>query len=110
MKLTQRWIRFASSLKQKRGMVCELCKKKYHKKSEIVCHHIIPMKIIKHDVEMIFDEKNIQILCNECHSAVHGYTGTAKLIAEKQNIGGPMHSGASYVMQTLRKIERKIYG
>jgi 5-methylcytosine-specific restriction endonuclease McrA len=57
-----------SKLVMQRGQVCELCGKPIEKYCKTQIHHIIPWKRYP---EGELDERNMMVLCSECHAEVH---------------------------------------
>ena len=61
------WINFSISLRKKESL-CKICKKNLdYRKLDI--HHINPYKISKDN-----SEKNLIVICKNCHSKIHYYT------------------------------------
>ena len=57
-----------SKLVMQRGQVCELCGKPIEKYCKTQIHHIIPWSRYP---EGELDDRNMMVLCSECHAEVH---------------------------------------
>lgn len=57
-----------SKLVMQRGQVCELCGKPIEKYCKTQIHHIIPWNRYP---EGELDDRNLMVLCSECHAEVH---------------------------------------
>jgi 5-methylcytosine-specific restriction endonuclease McrA len=57
-----------SKLVMQRGQVCELCGKPIERYCKTQIHHIIPWNRYP---EGELDDRNLMVLCSECHAEVH---------------------------------------
>lgn len=71
--LSQAWRNCRAAYVSSRRGLCERCLEKGLYNAGVIVHHkvhITPLNINNPDVTLNFD--NLQLLCRECHAAVHG--------------------------------------
>lgn len=92
------YLELAQICKLKSGGVCSRCKKIFDI-NELRPHHIIELTLENiNDVNITLNEKNIEVLCHDCHNAIHNRFGNA--IGEKHVYlvcGSPFSGKTSYV-------------
>lgn len=67
------WQRCRSAYRKSVGGLCELCLQEGRYEPGIIVHHInhvTPDTIT--DEKILFDEKNLQLVCRDCHAKLHG--------------------------------------
>jgi hypothetical protein len=62
------------SIQQKNNhkLTCEICKDQKEKSKELVCHHLVPIRMNGINIEMLMSVDNILVICHNCHDILHG--------------------------------------
>lgn len=73
---SEAWKRCRESYKHKVSYLCENCLRKGIYKPGVIVHHLIeldPINIEHPEITLNFD--NLELLCRECHAAIHEQSG-----------------------------------
>ena len=82
----RRWRKSAKAYAESRCYICERCRNKFArrdgKRKRWMVHHRQPLtKENVHDDLLVYGWDNLQLLCIECHNAVHGRADAGRRMA-----------------------------